>query len=64
VTGVEHLPRLRRIKTILDGKGQYDTSRTTLACYGGAGFTPELTAAARAGQVVLVGLDELYGGQR
>jgi hypothetical protein len=30
-------------------------------CFSGAGFTPELTAAANDGKVDLVGLDELYG---
>jgi hypothetical protein len=60
VMGLGHLERLRRVRSLLEGNNRYDTSATQLACYSGAGFTAELVTAARQGEVVLVGLDELY----
>ena len=54
-----HVERLRRAAALLAVKG-YDTNATTLACYSGAGFDPALLAAARDGDVLLVGLDRLY----
>ena len=59
--GLGHLDRLRRIRDLVAAGGRYDTRRTRLACYSGAGFTTELTDAARDGQVDLVGRPELYG---
>ncbi len=56
VMGTRHVERLRRARDLLAAKG-YDTSRTVLTCYGGAGFDPELSAAA---DVATVGLDQLY----
>lgn len=58
VMGIGHLDRLRRIRDLLSAK--FDTSRTRLACYSAAGFVPALRAAAEAGEVVLIGLDDLY----
>jgi hypothetical protein len=46
VMGQGHLDRLVRARELLALKG-YDMSATVLACFGGAGFTPELTAAAK-----------------
>ncbi|WP_230878507.1 ATP-binding protein [Planomonospora sp. ID67723] len=61
VMGVGHLARLRRARDLLAAKG-YDTSRTVLACYSGAGFDTDLTAAAREdGRILLVDLPALYG---
>lgn len=61
VMGLRHLDRLRQARDLLEIKG-YDTSETVLACYGGAGFDEELTAAARSDpQVLLVDLPTLYG---
>jgi AAA+ ATPase superfamily predicted ATPase len=55
-----HVERLRRARDLLAVKG-YDTSRTKLTCYSGAGFDEDLRAAARGdGLVQLVGLDTLY----
>jgi hypothetical protein len=54
-----HVERLRRARALLAVKG-YDTNATTLACYSGAGFDPALLAAARDGDVLLVGVDRLY----
>jgi AAA+ ATPase superfamily predicted ATPase len=60
IMDVRHLERLRRARDLLSVKG-YDTAATTLACYGGAGFSDGLTAlAASDSRVLLVGLDRLY----
>jgi hypothetical protein len=59
VMTLRHVERLRRARALLTVKG-YDTTATTLACYSGAGFDPALLAAARDGDVLLVGLDRLY----
>ncbi|SEQ04700.1 AAA family ATPase [Streptomyces radiopugnans] len=61
VLDVAHLERLRRLIAHLAARGE-DTARTRPACYSGAGFTPALRAAEADGEVVLVGLDRLYGG--
>ncbi len=53
-----HLDRLARARDLLAVKG-FDTRDTVLACYSGAGFTPELRAA-RARDVALIDLDDLY----
>jgi AAA+ ATPase superfamily predicted ATPase len=60
IMGTSHLDRLRRIKELIANGGRYDTSRTRLVCYSGAGFAPELLEASTAGHVTLVGLDDLY----
>jgi len=56
---LRHVERLRRARALLAVKG-YDTTTTTLACYSGAGFEPALQEAERTGEVMLVGLDQLY----
>jgi uncharacterized protein len=61
VMDVPQLERLRHILKLLSAKG-VDTSHARPACYSGAGFTPELRAAAGRGEVVLVDLERLYGG--
>ncbi|WP_327043902.1 hypothetical protein OG320_19190 [Microbispora sp. NBC_01189] len=49
------------VRDLVAAKG-YDTRATTLACYGGAGFTEELRASAASdASLRLVGLDEIYG---
>ncbi len=58
--GASHLQRLRHIKSLLDSSDRYETSATVLTCYSGVGFTPELHRCAEQGQVMLIGLDELY----
>jgi hypothetical protein len=61
VIGHHHLDRLARTRELLKLKG-YDTDETILACYGGAGFTPELISmAAKDRRVLLVDLKQLYG---
>ena len=60
VIGHHHLERLIRARELLNLKG-YLTDNTTLACFGGAGFTEELMAAAAAdSRIELIGLDRLY----
>ncbi len=55
-----HIKRLRRARELLAVKG-YDTTRTRLTCYSGAGFEPELRDLAAADPVVqLIGLEQLY----
>ena len=60
VMGLPHLDRLRRARELLAGRGM-DTNECLLACFSGAGFSDALLAQAASGDVVLVGLDELYG---
>jgi AAA+ ATPase superfamily predicted ATPase len=62
VMGVGHLDRLRHVESLLAGRG-VDTSAVRLACYSGAGFTDDLRAAETKGEVVLVDLRRLYGGE-
>ncbi|MCP2326654.1 hypothetical protein HDA40_005161 [Hamadaea flava] len=60
VIGNHHLDRLARARELLTLKG-YFTDDTVLACYGGAGFTPEVLAtAAKDPRVLLVDLQQLY----
>ena len=61
VMGIEHLERLSRIRDLVSSLKKYDTARTRLVCFSGAGFTPGLTAAAAGGKVDLVSLEDLYG---
>lgn len=58
---IPHLERLRRAVELLTARGE-DTSRTLLACYGAAGFSPALRAAESRGEVLLVDLERLYRG--
>ena len=60
--GVGHLDRLRHVESLLAGRG-IDTSAVRLTCYSGAGFTDDLRAAETKGEVVLVDLQRLYGGE-
>lgn len=56
------LARLRRALALLADRGE-DVRHTRPACYGAAGFTPELRTAEAAGEVVLVDPDRLYHGE-
>lgn len=56
------LARLRRARTLLAERAVVDVERCRLACFSGAGFTPALAAAERAGEVLLVDLERLYRG--
>jgi hypothetical protein len=58
-----HLKRLKRARDLLAVKG-YDTSRTALACYSGAGFGNDLQHAAYDdARVRLIGLGQLYDNE-
>jgi uncharacterized protein len=59
IMGMRHLERLRRARSLLTAKG-YDTGGTVLACYSGAGFDPELRAAATTERILLADLERLY----
>lgn len=61
VMGTDHLERLIRIRDLVGGLKKYDTTRTHLVCFSGAGFTENLTSAAADGKVDLVTLEDLYG---
>lgn len=56
------LERLRAVLRLPAGRG-IDVGQVRACCFSGAGFTPELRAAERRGEVVLVGLERLYGGE-
>jgi len=58
----DDLARLRRARELLADRGVVDVTRCRLACFSGAGFTRDLRAVERAGEVVLVDLDRLYHG--
>ncbi|MGH3544345.1 MAG: hypothetical protein ACRDPW_00185 [Mycobacteriales bacterium] len=60
--GLGHLERLRHLRELLQRHPSLDTSHIRLACYSGAGFTPDLHRAAAAGEVLLVDLERLYHG--
>ncbi len=56
-----HFESLCRARDLLAVKG-YDTSKTVLTCYSGAGFDADLRASAATDpQVLLVDLPKLYG---
>ena len=56
IMGTRHVDRLRRARDLLAARG-FDTTRTVLACYSGAGFDGDATTAS---DVLTVGLDRLY----
>jgi hypothetical protein len=62
VMGTRHLERLRRIKSLLDAHGRYETSQTRLMCFSGTGFTDGLRELAVGDDsILLVSVGELYG---
>jgi len=62
VMGMDDLDRLRRIRQLLVAQDRDGAERARLVCFSGAGFTDEVRAAERDGQVTCVGLDRLYAG--
>jgi uncharacterized protein len=60
VMGLGHLERLRHVRELLARNAKFDTRATRIICFSGAGFAADLIAAASAGDVDLVGLEELY----
>ena len=59
--GLRHLERLRGIRDLLEGNDRFDTSRTRLVCFSGAGFTDDLEQRRQRGDVDLIGMADLYG---
>lgn len=57
-----HLHQLRTIRDLLTERDDIDVRGARLACFGGAGFSPDLQAAAESGEAVLVDLERLYHG--
>jgi uncharacterized protein len=60
--GLAHLDRLRHIRSLLQRRPGIDATGVTLLCASGVGFTPELRAAADAGEAIVLDLDRLYRG--
>ncbi|MFC4036435.1 ATP-binding protein [Streptomyces polygonati] len=60
--GAAHIDRLRDLRTLITDAGRYDTSRTQLLCFSGAGFNTKARAVAEASpDVRLVDAAMLYG---
>jgi uncharacterized protein len=59
--GLGHLERLRQIRALLAAQGRAGAATAKLVCYSGGGFNDQLKReAAESGDVLLVGLDQLY----
>ena len=60
--GLGHVERLRHVRALLTAQGRDGAATAKLACYSGAGFARDLVElATRSDEVVLVGIDALYG---
>ena len=59
--GAGHLARLERIRELLIRNQHPGAETAKLLCFGGTGFSEQLTAARDAGGATLIGLGELYG---
>lgn len=65
LVGLGHLERLRRIRALLADQERLGARHAKLLCFSGAGFTEQLRRiAADSDEVVLVGLDQIYGQRR
>jgi uncharacterized protein len=60
VMGIGHLSRLRRIRDLITAGGRYDMTGAKIACFTGAGFSPELLSAADRGEITLIDLPTIY----
>ncbi len=60
VMGLPHFERLGRARELLAGRG-VDTDQCVLVCFSAVGFSDALRAKAAGGNVLLLGLEELYG---
>lgn len=56
------LQRLQHIRSLLAARADIDVSECRLICVGGRGFSTDLAAAERRGDVILVDLERLYTG--
>lgn len=61
--GSGHLARLQRVRELLVRNGQPGAQTARLLCFGGAEPSGQLRRAATAGQLRLVGLDDLYNSE-
>lgn len=62
IMGLGHLDRLVHVRDLVTNSGRYDTRHTKLLLCSGAGFNDRLRARAdERDDVVLVGLDDIYG---
>jgi AAA+ ATPase superfamily predicted ATPase len=59
VMGAAHIERLQHIRALIAQTGRYDTSRTRLLCFSGAGFNDKARALA-GDEVQLIDLEALY----
>ncbi|MFE9666454.1 hypothetical protein ACFYOK_07880 [Microbispora bryophytorum] len=60
--GIAHVEHLRHIRDLIAASGRYDTTRTRLVCFSGAGFNDTAVAQASASpDVQLIDLPALYG---
>jgi hypothetical protein len=60
VMGAAHIERLRHIRDLIGQAGRYDTSRTRLLCFSGAGFNDKARVLASE-EFRLIDLGALYG---
>ncbi|WP_353944339.1 hypothetical protein ABII15_23925 [Streptomyces sp. HUAS MG91] len=58
---VRHRDRLRHTLALLTARG-INTPHARLACHSGVGFSRELRAAQKRGEVILVAPERLYAG--
>jgi AAA+ ATPase superfamily predicted ATPase len=61
--GMNHVERLRRIRTLLAAQGRYGAESARLTCYSAAGFHDDLVRAAdQNADIVLISPADLYSG--
>ncbi|WP_446225659.1 AAA family ATPase [Nocardia sp. IBHARD005] len=61
IIGAGHIERLRQVRDLITRAGRYDTSRTRLLLFSGAGFNDNArNLAASFSDIELIGLPELY----
>ena len=59
--GLGHLQRLERVRELLTRAGHPGAENAALLCFGGAGFSPALTAAGlERDDIHLIGLEAIY----
>ncbi|MGH3697380.1 MAG: alpha/beta hydrolase family protein [Pseudonocardiaceae bacterium] len=64
VMDIGHLERLRRIRQLLVARDRDGAGSTRLLCFSATGFTAELAAAERDGQLSCIGLDRLHAAEK
>jgi hypothetical protein len=61
IMGQAHVERLRHVRDVIARNGRYDTSRTRLLCFSGAGCNDKARMAAFSGDTALIDLRTLHG---